>query len=322
MTETTSIALVIPVYNESEGIEALVQALLDFQSANPALRVRPVFVDDHSSDNTRQLLNAALSRFAQGSYLRLSKRSGSHVAILAGLAICEEECAAFLSADLQDPPALLPRMIDMMQQGNDVVWAVREGRDGQGFGEAMTSTVFHFLMRKLSNVGELPFQCSFALLSKRAYVNLVRNCESFPSLLVDIPRLGFSVGTVPFSKPARRFGKSKWGLSRKLMLLFDSVINASYAPLRYMVYVGMLTAVAGLLYAAFLVVRSLVDTGAGPPEGWTSLMVAVVFIGGLQMMMLGIIGEYLWRAKESARRQALYIIEDAAHSAGPNKVDQ
>ena len=321
MTGTTSIALVIPVYNESEGIETLVQALLDFEAANPALGVRTVFVDDHSSDGTQQLLKAALPRFTNASYLRLSKRSGSHVAILAGLAICEEDCAAFLSADLQDPPSLLPRMIGMMQSGNDVVWAVRDGRDGQGLGEAMTSTVFHFLMSKLSNVGELPFQCSFALLSKRAYVNLVRNCDSFPSLLVGIPRLGFSVGTVPFSKPARRFGKSKWGLSRKLMLLFDSVINASYAPLRYMVYVGMLTAVIGLLYAVFLIVRAVVDIGAGPPEGWTSTMVVLIFLGGMQMMMLGIIGEYLWRAKEGARRQALYIIEDAADRAS-SKVDQ
>jgi dolichol-phosphate mannosyltransferase len=105
------------------------------------------------------------------------------------------------------------------------------------------------------------------------------------------------------------------------MLLFDSVINASYAPLRYMVYLGMTTAVAGLLYAAFLIIRALVDKGAAPPEGWTSLMVAVVFIGGLQMMMLGIIGEYLWRAKESARRQALYIIEDAADRAS-SQVDK
>lgn len=308
-----SLAIVIPAYNEAEGLDALETALDDFRRSLPDMNVRVIVVDDHSDDQTPQLLRRACERHDWLSYIRLSRRSGSHTAVIAGLAQCDEDCAAFLSADLQDPPAVLPQMIEQFRQGKDVVWAVREGRDGQGAFEAFASSVFHSLMRRISNVGELPFQCSFALMSKRAYCNLVRQTGLFPSLLVDIPRLGYSVGVVPFAKPPRKFGTSKWNLSRRLRLLFDSVVSASYVPLRFMIYLGALVSLIGFGYAFFLLVRALSYGPAEIAKGWTSLMVVVLVLGGLQMLMLGVIGEYLWRTKEGTRRDALFLIEDEAN---------
>jgi dolichol-phosphate mannosyltransferase len=304
---------VIPAYNEAEGLDALQAALDEFRRSLPYTNVRVVVVDDHSDDQTPMLLKRACERHDWLSYIRLSRRSGSHTAVIAGLAQCDEDCAAFISADLQDPPSLLPEMIAQFRQGKDVVWAVRDGDDGQGLFEGFTSTVFHSLMRRISNVGELPYQCSFALMSKRAYRNLVQQAGLFPSLLVDIPRLGYSVGVVPFAKPARKFGTSKWNISRRLRLLFDSVVSASYVPLRFMIYVGGLVSLLGFAYALFLLIRALSNGPTEIAQGWTSLMVVVLVLGGLQMLMLGVIGEYLWRTKEGTRRDALFLIEDEAN---------
>lgn len=307
-----SLAIVIPAFNEAEGLAILFAALKKFRASFSIPAVKVIFVDDHSDDETPAILRQACAETEWFSYVRLSRRSGSHIAIIAGLAQAREDCAVFLSADLQDPPDLVPQMVALCQQGHDIIWAVREGRDGQSFSEALWSSVFHGLMRAISNVGELPFQCSFALLSRRAYVNLVDNASPFPSLLVDIPRLGFSVRTVPFKKPARAFGRSKWNLSRKIKLLMDSIVTASYAPLHAMIYLGMSISGIGFLYALFLIVRHVFFGESAIAQGWTSLMVVVLVLGGIQMLMTGLIGEYLWRTSESARRQKLYFVEEHA----------
>lgn len=305
-----SLAIVIPAFNEAEGLEALFAALKRFREAFPLRTVKAIFVDDHSDDETPEILRQACEKTDWFSYIRLSRRSGSHIAIIAGLAQAREDCAVFLSADLQDPPELVPQMIDLCRQGHDIVWAVRDGRDGQSFFEALWSSVFHTFMRSISNVGELPFQCSFALLSRRAYAGLVSNASPFPSLLVDIPRLGFSVKTVPFKKPARAFGRSKWNLRRKIKLLMDSIVTASYAPLHAMIYLGICVSGIGFAYAFFLIVRHVFFGESAIIQGWTSLMVVVLVLGGIQMLMTGLIGEYLWRTSESARRRELYFIEE------------
>jgi len=309
-----SLAIVIPAFNEAEGIPTLLAALREFRAGFSG-PVKVIFVDDHSSDATPTILRQACAETDWLSYIRLSRRSGSHVAIIAGLAQATEDCAVFLSADLQDPPSLVPEMVALCGRGHDVVWAVQEG-ENRRFDEALWSAVFHALMRVISNVGELPFRCSFALLSRRAYRHLVENASAFPSLLVDIPRLGFAVGTVPFRKPPRTYGRSKWNLSRKIKLLFDSMVSASYLPLQAMVYVGLAISGLGFLYALFLIIRQLVSEQATVVQGWTSLMVVVLVLGGTQMLMTGIIGQYLWRTSENARRQKLYFLEDHAGLAG------
>jgi dolichol-phosphate mannosyltransferase len=161
-------------------------------------------------------------------------------------------------------------------------------------------------------VGPLPYRASFALLSRRVYTNLVSRCDTRPSLLVEIPRLGFAVTTLPFDKPSRKKGCSKWNLRRKLLALADALVASTYVPLRFMTYFGMLVSGLGFSYAIFLIVRWLAGVQA-TVEGWTSLMVAVVILSGIQMFMLGIIGEYLWRTKEGTRRDALFLLEDEAN---------
>jgi dolichol-phosphate mannosyltransferase len=216
----------------------------------------------------------------------------------------------FLAADLQTPLALLPAMIDLCRQGRDVVWGSYESNEAQDRGERLTSRLFHAIMQRISSVGELPFQPGFAMLSRRAYTNLVRNSSQRASLIVEIPRLGYSTATLTYKKPRRFAGTSKWTLSRKLLAFVDAIVASSYLPLRVMAAIGMSVSLLGFGYAVLLVGMSLL--GGGSPLGWRSLMVVVLILGGLQMLMLGIIGEYLWRVTETASRRALYLIEDSS----------
>jgi len=273
--------------------------------------VKVLFVDDHSGDRSTAIIRQACAENEGFAFVRLSRRCGSHVAIIAGLAHCHEDCAAFIAADLQEPPELLQRMIELCRQGHDVVWAARDNNDVHGALDAAASRLFYLAMRKLSGSGELPpSQASFALLSRRAYRNLVRNCEHQSSLWVEIPRLGYSVATVTFHKLPRQKGRSKWNISTKLVAFLDAIVSSTYFPLRLMSYTGMAVSTIGFLYAIVIVGRWFSD--ASRPEGWTSLIVVVLVLGGLQMLMLGIIGEYLWRTRESARRGPLYLVEERA----------
>jgi len=305
-----SIAVIIPVYNESAALPDLFAALERLRPLLGDCAAHVYFVDDHSSDDTPLLLRAACERVAWFSYLRLSRRSGSHVAIVAGFGHCTEDCAAFLAADLQDPPDLLPQMIDLCRAGHDIVWATWITTQNRSLVEDAASRLFHESMRKLSGTGQIPYRASFALLSRRAYRNLLAGCGKRPSLIVEIPRLGYDVATLTFDKPLRQKGRSKWSVSRKLLAFADALVASSYLPIRVMSYLGVATSFLGFLYAIVLVLLRLFDVLK--VEGWTSLMVVVLVLGGLQMLMLGILGEYLWRTQQDAGNRTLYLIEDQA----------
>lgn len=309
MAPVKSIGVVVPVYNEAEGLPDLFAALERLKVTLAGVRLRVVFVDDHSDDQTPSLLRAGCADSDWLSFARLSRRSGSHVAIIAGLTQCDEDCAAFIAADLQDPPELIPQMIELCEKGNDIVWATWTSTDDRSVLEDLASRTFHNLLLNLSNVGQLPYRASFALLSRRAYKHLVNHCDTRPSLVVEIPRIGYSVATVPFSKPRRKTGKSKWNVRRKILAFADAIVASSFLPLRAMVYFGMLVSAVGFAYALFLIVRALTETPK-VTEGWTSLMVVVLVLSGIQMLMLGIIGEYVWRTREGTRRDRLFLVED------------
>ena len=304
-----SIAVIIPVYNESAALPDLFAALERMRPLLGDCAARVYFVDDHSSDDTPHLLREACERVAWFSYLRLSRRSGSHVAIVAGFGHCTEDCAAFLAADLQDPPDLLPQMIDLCRAGHDIVWATWITTQNRSLVEDAASRLFHEIMRKISETGQIPYRASFALLSRRAYCSLVRSCGQRPSLLMEIPRLGYDVATIAFDKPQRRKGRSNWSLSRKLLAFMDALVASSYLPIRAMSYLGIVVSLLGFLYAIVIITLRLLNLVV---EGWASLMVVVLVLGGLQMLMLGILGEYLWRTGENTGNRALYLIEDQA----------
>lgn len=308
------LSIVIPVFNEEAVLPALASRLQKLALQLAPLVVEIVLVDDHSSDRSPEILKDLCRQDPTFCFYRLAQNCGSHIAIIAGLAEAKGECAVFLAADLQDPPELIPQMLDLWRAGSHVVWAVREERYGVSKLDVFLSKTFYRLLNLMGEVNLPPSGCDFALLDKQVIRALLKSIGSHPSVIGETARLGFSQAEVRYTKQARAAGTTKWTLGRKLKAFADAFVLFSYVPLRLMSYLGILCSISGFAYALLIIVMRI--RKSVPVQGWSSLMVAVLLLGGFQMMMLGVLGEYLWRTLEAARRRPLYFLEETseAHS--------
>ena len=308
-TSRPELSIVLPVYNEESGIPALLGRLEKLLQNNKDVKAEIIFVDDHSTDDSPALLKAACEKSENYRYLRLARNSGSHVAILAALQHARGDCAIFLAADLQDPPELIPRMLEAWRMGSHVVWAVREHREGIPWFQQFLAGMFYRLLNRAGKDQWPPQGSDFALMDRKVVDALLQSVGTNPSLGVEIARLGFRQTRVPYTKEKRHAGHSKWNLERRLKAFADAFVSFSFKPLRAMSYLGMVCSLLGFLYALVIIILRLVaDT---PVMGWASLMVVVLVLGGIQMTMLGVIGEYLWRTLEESRRRPRYFLEDS-----------
>jgi glycosyltransferase involved in cell wall biosynthesis len=317
-----NLSIVIPVFNEETVIPVLVDRLRGFANVLTPLASEIILVDDHSGDRSPDLLKEVCQSDPRFRYARLAKNSGSHVAILAGLAQARGECAVFLAADLQDPPELILQMLDLWRAGHHVVWAVREEREGISKVDLFLSNTFYRLLNLLGEVNLPPRGSDFALLDRKAIDALLKSAGSHPSIGGEIARLGFSSAEITYTKEKRAAGSTKWTLKKKLTAFADAFVSFSYAPLRAMSYLGMIFSFLGFGYALVVIILRLMTRT--PVQGWSSLIVVVLVLGGVQMMMLGILGEYLWRTLEAARQRPIYFLEEtseveAATDALPQK---
>lgn len=303
------LSVVVPLYNEAANVQALLERLdaLAARLGADGVDTEVLLVDDHATDQTPELLRAACAERPGLRYLRLARNHGSHVAILAGLEHARGDCAAFLAADLQDPPELIAALLERWRAGDQVVWAVRSERRGESLVTRATSALFYRLLNWIGDVQLPPQGSDFALLDARVVQALLAAAGANPSLGGEIAQLGFRQSTIPYVKAARHAGRSKWTLRHKLKAFADALVSFSYTPLRLMSYLGIACSLLGFAYAALVVALRLLGN---PTQGWASLMVAVLVLGGVQMSMLGVLGEYLWRTLGEARRRPRYALED------------
>jgi glycosyltransferase involved in cell wall biosynthesis len=304
------LSIVVPAFNEEAAVPVLLDRLRGLCDSLSPLAVELILVDDHSSDRTGELLKSASHSDARIRYIRLAKNCGSHIAILAGLGQACGRSAVFLAADLQDPPELIPRMLELWRSGHQVVWAVREEREGVSKFDVFLSNLFYRLLNLMGEVNLPPRGSDFALLDRKVIHALIESTGSHPSIIGEIARLGFSQAQIGYTKKGRVAGVSKWTLGRKLKAFVDAFVLFSYTPLRIMSFVGIFCSISGLGYALLVIFLRL--RNSTPVEGWSSLMVAVLVLGGVQMMMLGVLGEYLWRTLEAARRRPSYFLEETS----------
>jgi polyisoprenyl-phosphate glycosyltransferase len=304
------LSIVIPVYNEEAVLPALVARLRSFLERLAPLQAEVILADDHSFDRSPEVLKEICQADPRFRYVRLAKNSGSHVAILAGLTQARGECSVFLAADLQDPPELVLQMLELWRAGHHVVWAVREEREGVSKADLFLANTFYRLLNLLGEVNLPPRGSDFALLDRKVMDALLASAGSNPSIGGEVARLGFSSAQIAYTKEQRAAGSTKWTLKKKLTAFADAFVSFSYAPLRAMSYLGMLFSFLGFGYALLVVVLRLMTRT--PVQGWSSLIVVVLVLGGVQMMMLGVLGEYLWRTLEAARQRPIYFLEETS----------
>ncbi len=304
------LSIIIPAYNEELNLPHLKERL-DELIAKLNVNDIPsevIFVDDHSSDGTSDIFKIICSQQKNYKYLRLSRNSGSHIAIISGFSFAQGDVAVFLASDLQDPPELVLQLIEKWKEGNDVVWAYRKNIEGVSFFRKINSKIFNFIFNKLTSLPTTFSGADFALIDRKVYQSVVSAAGSKPSLGALITWSGFKQTGIEYVKEKRKSGKSKWSLAKKINAFSDAFVGFSYFPLRFMSYLGIIVAALGFLYATLTIsLKYIYNTQI---QGWTSLMVVVLVLGGLQMLMLGVLGEYLWRNIEESRKRPLFFIEE------------
>lgn len=305
-TRQPLLTVVVPAYNEAQNLPILYERLVKALHGS-AILWELVIVDDHSVDGTFGVVENLAKNDRRVRGYRLSRNFGSHMAIACGLDHARGDCAVVLAADLQDPPEVIPELLAKWREGAQVIWAVRRKREGERVGTIALSRLYYVVMRHLVGLREMPpTGADFFLIDRRVIESLRKFRERHVNILALLLWLGFQQASVFYAKQPRLHGRSGWNLEKKLKLVADSVTSFTYLPLRLISYIGLVTALTGFLYSLVVVINALRGVTV---QGWASLMVVVLIIGGVQMIMLGVLGEYLWRALDEARQRPRYVIE-------------
>jgi len=307
-TRPVTLSVVVAAFNEEGNLPLLYQRMLALDWTALGLSPEFVFVDDHSRDGTPAILREFAARDPRVKVLRFSKNFGSHKAFTAGLEHSTGEAAVILAADLQDPPETIPQLVEKWRAGAKVVWAVRAAREGESVRTKFFSRLYWHLMRHYAEIQPPKEGADFLLVDRRVIDVLRHSPEKHTSLLALIQWMGFTQDSISYVKQERHSGRSKWTLRKKLELAIDSFVSFSYFPIRLMSSCGFIFALTGFVYALIVAVRALFYGSA--VQGWPALMCTVLIVGGVQLVMLGVLGEYLWRAFDETRGRPRYIIEE------------
>jgi polyisoprenyl-phosphate glycosyltransferase len=300
----TLLSVVAPVYNEEELIEPFVRRACAAVADYP---FELVLVNDGSSDSTPELLDRIAADDPRVRVVHLSRNFGHQAALTAGLEHALGDVVAMIDADLQDPPELIPTMVARWEEGSDVVYAVRKQREGETAFKLATASWFYKLFDKLAQVDLEPNSGDFRLLDRRALDALLTMTERSRFLRGMTVWVGFTQTAVPYERDARHAGETKYTLRKMLRFSLDAIASFSHLPLQLATYVGLFS--AGLAFVAIPVVAVLRLSGSYLP-GFGSLTIAILLLGGIQLIALGVIGEYVGRIYDEVKHRPLYIVRE------------
>ncbi len=308
------LTLVIAAYDEAEALPRLqprIRAALDAAQAE-GLEARALYVDDGSRDGTWAVLQGFAQADARVALLRLSRNFGKEAALTAGLDRVEHGAALILDADGQDPPELLPQFVAKWREGYDDVYGMRVARTGESVFKRASAHGFYRLIGVLSRTPVPRDAGDFRLLSPRALAALRALRERHRFMKGLFGWIGYNRTAIPYERGPRVAGRSKFSAWRLWNFALEGITGFSTAPLRMATYLGFLTAALAFGYGGWVIVKALL--WRDPVAGWPSLMAVVLFLGGVQLMALGMIGEYLGRMYEESKQRPLYLV-DAWHPA-------
>jgi len=303
-------SIIIPIYYNEFNIEPTFEELQkEVLQQNIDKKYEVIFVDDGSGDNSLSKLLELREKYPELiKIIKLTRNFGQLAAMIAGYKYCRGKCAIVIDADLQDPPELINRMLNsFFNEGFQIVIGTRAKRK-ESLYRRITSRMAYSLIRKFTNV-EMPdngFNCS--LLGRTILEIILENLEANPFFQGDILSTGYKVKHIPYLRRKREIGKSRMVFGKKIKIVLDSILAFSYLPIRIMSVTGITISFLGFIYAA-LIIYSRLFGGGYPFKGWAPIMVLVLVLSGFQMLMLGLIGEYLWRTLDQVRNKPRYIID-------------
>lgn len=307
-TDRQLISILVPCYNEEAALPVFYDRTSKVINSINRYEFQFVFVNDGSTDDTLRILKELRERDTRVCYIDLSRNFGKEIAMIAGIDYLSGDAAIIMDADLQDPPELIPEMISYWEQGDDDVCAKRTSREGETFFKKWSSHMFYRILQGVSNIPIQKDVGDFRLLDKQCLeaLRLMRESQRYTKGLFSW--IGFNKKEILFERPARIAGKTKWNYWKLLNLAIEGLTSFTIAPLRLASFVGCVLAFLAMMYMAVIIIKTIIY--GGDVAGYPSLITVILFIGGVQLFFLGIMGEYLGRVFNESKFRPLYLVKE------------
>ncbi len=302
------ISLLIPAYNEQAVLDKLFARLGNLANDNKKYDFEFLFVNDGSRDKTLQMIKEFAEIDSRVSYVNLSRNFGKEIAMIAGLDHVTGDATVIIDADLQDPPELIPEMIKHWEDGYDDVYAKRRSREGESWFKKWSSKAFYNVLQKVSNVTIQEDTGDFRLLDRRAVEALKKLRESQRYTKGMFSWIGFNKKEVLYDRDPRAAGETKWNYHKLTNFAIDGITSFTTAPLRLSTYFGFAISIIAFIYIIVVVFQTIFY--GNELEGYPSTLAVILFLGGVQLLSLGIIGEYIGRIFNEVKERPLYFVEE------------
>jgi glycosyltransferase involved in cell wall biosynthesis len=313
-----NISIIIPCYNEEEVLHLTLERLgalsVDMASNKDCDEIEFVMVDDGSQDRTAEILTEASKADQRVKLIRFSRNFGHQAALLAGYEFAKGDVIVSLDADLQDPPELIKTMLDKIKDGNDVVYAARESRENDSWFKRKTADLFYWLMKKFG-ADIVPNHADFRMVTRRALNAFLQFHENNLFIRATFPIVGFPSCVVYYDRPERLAGKTKYPFWKMFEFAVDGMTSFSVVPLRICSMVGLFVSFFALLMLFWSIV---VKIFGGAIPGWTSTVAPLYLLGGVQLLFLGIVGEYMGKIYTEVKKRPRYIVQETLNIVEKN----
>jgi dolichol-phosphate mannosyltransferase len=301
------LSVVVPVFNESDVIETFFARATSALAAIPDCDYELIFVDDGSRDDSYRKLSAMAAGDARVRLIKFSRNFGHQIAITAGIDYARGDCVVVIDADLQDPPEVIAEMVNKWREGFDVVYGRRAERPGETRMKLATAAMFYRLLRRIAKI-DIPVDVGdFRLMSRRATDELKKLREKDRFVRGLVTWIGFRQGGVTYGRDKRYAGETKYTYGKMFKFALDGIASFSTVPLKMATWLGYLASACAFVYLLSVFVQKAVGITV---EGWATVMVSMLFLGGVQLICLGIIGEYLGRVFNEIKQRPIYVIEE------------
>ncbi len=312
-----TISILIPAYNEAPVLEKLLTRLANLANETKNYNFEFLFINDGSKDKTLEIIKDYAEKDSRISYLNLSRNFGKEIGMIAGLDHVKGDATVIIDADLQDPPELIPQMIELWEEGYDDVYAKRRSRDGETWLKKTTSSLYYTTLQKLTNIKIQKDTGDFRLLDRRVVDALKQFRESQRNTKAMFSWVGFHKKEILYDRDPRAAGETHWNYWKLANLAIDGITSFTTAPLRISTVIGVVVSLVAFIYLLAIIFQTIFF--GNELAGYPSTLAVILFLGGVQMLSLGIIGEYIGRIFNETKQRPLYLIEDYHDGTAPKK---